>query len=150
MNKNAAVRAYKKANRKPCGIEGCSQPLYCKGMCVMHYTRARKRGTPGVAARERRPLGEGGINEYGYRVISVPGHPLATAQDKALEHRVVLHSVIGGGIHGCHWCGKSLTWRGHAATRINVDHLDFDRLNNVPSNLVPSCLDCNTKRRAVA
>jgi hypothetical protein len=146
----ASVRAYKKADRQPCGIDGCGQPLYCKGMCVMHYSRSRTLGHPGAAARKRQVNGTGGLTDDGYRVIKAPGHPLATAQDKALEHRVVLFAVIGDGIHGCHWCGKSLTWRGHAATRINVDHLDFDRLHNVPSNLVPSCLDCNTKRRAVA
>lgn len=144
------MRAYRKPNRPPCHLEGCDQPLYCKGLCVMHYSRSRTRGAVGAATRERRPCGSGGLTEDGYRVVKAPGHPLATAQDKALEHRVVLFAVIGDGIHGCHWCGKSLTWRGHAATRINVDHLDWDRLNNIPSNLVPSCLDCNTKRRAVA
>lgn len=142
------TRAYKKPGRPPCGIDGCDQPLYCKGMCVMHYTRSRKRGTPGDASRERLPIGSGHVNPDGYRVVKAPGHPLATAQDKAMEHRIVLHSVIGGGDHPCHWCSKELTWTGAAATRINVDHLDWNRLNNQPSNLVPSCLDCNTKRSA--
>lgn len=29
---------------------------------------------------------------------------------------------------------------------VNVDHLDGDRLNNDPDNLVPSCGWCNTNR----
>jgi len=43
---------------------------------------------------------------------------------------------------------KELPWRGGASRAINVDHLDGDRLNNAPTNLVVSCLDCNTKRGA--
>lgn len=144
----AAVRAHKKADRQPCGIDECVQPLYCKGLCVMHYARSRKRGTVGTAGRERQPFGSGYVNEYGYRVIKAPGHPLAGAQDKALEHRVALYEVIGPGEHPCHWCGKELPWLGGAGVCINVDHLDHNRLNNHPSNLVAACLDCNTKRRA--
>lgn len=31
-----------------------------------------------------------------------------------------------------------------------ADHLDDDRLNNDPANLVPSCIPCNTHWPAVA
>lgn len=141
-------RAYKKPDRPPCSIDGCGQPMYARQTCVMHYTRMRKRGDVGSAKRERVPAGEGSINMYGYRVIKAPGHPRATAQGKALEHRVVLYDAIGPGPHPCHWCGVTLPWAGGASHGINVDHLDDDRLNNARENLVPSCLDCNTKRGA--
>lgn len=142
------VRAYKKPDRSPCVIEGCGQPLYCKGLCTTHYNRLRRNGNVGSAERLRAPWGSGSINDDGYRVHHDPSHPLAVAQGKVLEHRAVLFGVIGDGSHQCHWCSADLTWHGPAESRLNVDHLDHDRLNNDPANLVPSCLDCNTKRSA--
>lgn len=142
------LRAYKKPGRPPCDLAGCDQPLYARGLCVMHYNRLRKRGEVGGPGRERDPLGSGHVNEYGYRIIKAHGHPVATSQGKAYEHRVVLYEKLGQGPHPCHWCGKRMPWKGGAAVAINVDHLDGDRLNNSPDNLVASCLDCNTKRGA--
>lgn len=66
------------------------------------------------------------------------------------EHRAVLYDAIGPGPHSCHWCGKTIYWDAAAAERINTDHLDWNRLNNDAANLVPACLDCNTKRRRAA
>jgi hypothetical protein len=143
------MRAYKKPNRPPCSLDGCSQPLYCKGFCVMHYSRLRTLGATGPAERLKAPDGSGFVNEYGYRVFYDRSHPLARAQGKVLEHRAVLYGAIGPGPHPCHWCLTPLNWdrpNGHGG--LCVDHLDHDKLNNVPSNLVPSCLDCNAKRVA--
>lgn len=88
------------------------------------------------------------INGDGYLITRDPSHPLATAQGKLLVHRAILYAMLGEGEHPCHWCNKMLTWRGRPSLRISTDHLDHNRLNNHPSNLVPSCLDCNTKRLA--
>lgn len=145
----APVRPHNRPDRAPCGVEGCGRGLYARGYCVMHYSRLRKRGALGAAGAIRRQKGEGSVNGDGYRVIKAPGHPLATAQGKLLEHRAVLYAAIGDGLHPCHWCGKKLPWRGGAARAINVDHLDDNRLNNALTNLVVSCLDCNTKRGAL-
>lgn len=117
----------------------------------MHYLRLRKVGSVGTPERLRAIRGAGSIDVYGYRVIGGTGHPLAHAQGKVPEHRAVLYDAIGPGKHPCNWCSKTLTWDGPAATRINADHLDDDRLNNTPRNLVPACLRCNTSRgRAIA
>lgn len=142
----AAVRAYKKPGRPPCAVEECDSPMYARKVCVLHYSRLRSTGELG-GPRQRGPMGEGSVNSYGYRVVRAPRHPLATAQGKLLEHRGLLFDQIGPGAHPCAWCSKSLTWRGPAESRVNVDHLDFDKLNNALDNLVVSCLDCNTKRR---
>lgn len=131
-----------------CSVDGCDDDKYCKGLCVMHYMRSRRTGTVGPAERQKGVYGQGSITEEGYRVLHIPGHPLARQQGKVLEHRVVLHAAIGDGAHPCHWCGRQLTWIGPPNSRICADHLDENRLNNVPENLVPACLDCNTKRAA--
>lgn len=35
--------------------EVCPKPLFCKGMCAMHYSRARKHGDPMVVKKRGRP-----------------------------------------------------------------------------------------------
>lgn len=148
MSLHTGIRPHKRADREPCGIAGCAQKLYASGVCVMHYNRLRKSGDVGSPERKRREIGSGSINGYGYRVVADSSHPLAGAQGKLLEHRGVLFDAIGPGPHPCHWCGKSLDWRGSAATRINVDHLDNCKTNNERANLVVACLNCNSKRSA--
>lgn len=129
-----------------CAIDGCDSNFYARGFCVMHYDRFRSTGDPGPAARRHRRWGEGGICK-GYRVLRRPGHPLARAQHKVYEHRLVLWEHIGPGLHSCHWCGTSVAWMpDHGEELLFVDHLDDDKLNNAPQNLVPSCRACNTNR----
>lgn len=141
------MRAYKKPGRPPCEVDGCGQPLYAKGLCTTHYNRLRRRGDVGTAGRERGRHGEGSVNNYGYLTVHIPGHPLATAQGKVYAHRAALFDKLGPDPQPCHWgCGRVLPWRGGASVAVNVDHLDANRLNNDPANLVASCLDCNTKR----
>lgn len=95
-------------------------------------------------------MGKGSVNSEGYRMVSRPGHPIASKLGRVLEHRAVLFDAIGPGPHPCHWCGWSVNWKSDAGGRINVDHLDDNRLNNALDNLVPSCMDCNTRRSKAA
>jgi hypothetical protein len=87
-----------------------------------------------------------------YKTISVKGdHPLrAPGCNYVYEHRVVLWEKIGPGTHPCHHCGIHVTWlpgEGARSGALVVDHLDHDRRNNDPSNLVPSCNPCNQGRQ---
>ncbi len=86
------------------------------------------------------------ITAQGYRLLTgYQGHPIAFGDGTVLEHRFVLYEKIGPGPHPCHWaCGAILDWGGPSG--INVDHLDDDKLNNDPDNLVPSCGNCNRHR----
>lgn len=61
------------------------------------------------------------------------------------EHRTVLKAVIGPLPHPCHWCNRMLSW----GVDLFVDHVDADKLNNDPHNLVPACNSCNVSRAMV-
>ena len=86
----------------------------------------------------------------GYRLLTVnPGHPLlAFGQHRIFEHRAVLWEKYGPGSHPCHYCGQSLDWLPGQMTRdgkITTEHLDGDRGNNDPTNLVVACHGCNVR-----
>lgn len=96
--------------------------------CPMHLWRLRKYGSLDLPARQPRgPY----VEKTGY--IKANGEWL---------HRTILRAVIGGEPHPCHWCNRMLTWD----VDLLVDHVDGDKLNNDPHNLVPACNSCNVGR----
>ena len=109
---------------------------------------ARRRwDDPAMRARmsQRRAEFDRYISKQGYVVLRYQhDHPLASRHGELLEHRAVLYAKIGPGPHPCHWCGKQREWGGPGG--IHADHLDTDRQNNDPENLVPSCKKCNGDR----
>lgn len=97
------------------------------------------------------PMGAGCLRlmlaEKSYVNLYDPTHPLAVGVGVVGEHRAVLYSLIGPGVHPCHWCKKSVVWgKRCAGGTLMVDHLDGNQKNNDPSNLVPSCHGCNVMR----
>ncbi len=101
---------------------------------------ARTSGSLGVRGRQRRR------DSPSYLRIQTTGHPLG---DKAREHRAVLFEKIGPGEHPCNWCGKTLRWKPGEELQpdsLLADHIDGDKRNNSPENLVPSCNPCNVRR----
>lgn len=125
--------------RTICIVEDCDRLNLARGYCSTHLQRVNKWGTPEGAPR-RLPKG--------YRVVRDPDHPLANSEGRILQHRKILYDTIGVGPHPCHWCGRQVEWRtgSEAVSALVVDHLDHDKLNNDPSNLVPACNACNGKR----
>lgn len=81
-------------------------------------------------------------SDRGYLQMYMPGHVLASG-GLIWMHRAVLFAKIGEGPHRCHWCATSLSW----GRDLHTDHLDRDRSNNHPDNLVASCQSCNLARR---
>jgi HNH endonuclease len=125
-----------------CGVAGCKKPVTrpAPGLCEMHYYRQYRHGTVG-AVRKARVLRR---VDRGYVVLRVPEHPLAN-DGWVYEHRLVLYEQQGPGPQECWWCGAELHWDDRD---LNVDHLDYDRSNNDPDNLVISCRACNMGRGA--
>jgi len=88
----------------------------------------------------------------GPRMRTARGHPLAPPSGIVAISRLNLYDKIGPGPHNCHWCGAWVAWVSGGspgtAGSLLVDHLDWDNQNDDPSNLVPACNTCNSKRAA--
>lgn len=129
-----------------CVIDGCLRPqrYTSSGLCRTHYERKRLTGTtdPGPG-HYTSPVGTTWVGAGGYVFVKLPDHPLADPKGYAYLHRVRLYDSIGSGEHACHWCRCAVVW----GVDLHVDHLDFDRQNNDPANLVPSCNWCNAGRQ---
>ncbi len=136
--------------KRPCSIDGCTRSVWSREMCNMHYSRWNRSGEVGPVDPMTAPQGSGCIRPDGYRVVYSHGHPLADANGQILEHRLVMFSVIGPDPHPCHWCARPLEWGGPIPDALVVDHLDWNRSNNDPTNLVPSCHSCNINRTEAA
>lgn len=96
-----------------CSIDGCDHKHYAHGYCEMHYARIRKRGSVGGVGPERRENGSGTITPFGYCQIGVD-------YDRKYEHVLVAEKALG-----------------HALpVGADVHHVDCDRSNNEPTNLV--------------
>jgi hypothetical protein len=89
------------------------------------------------------------IESDGYWHLSgMQAHPLSKRTGVVAEHRMVLYDSIGPGPHSCHWgCGKAeLTWDGPYQNKLTADHINGNKHDNRPENLVPSCHVCNSCR----
>jgi hypothetical protein len=138
-----------------CSVDGCGRPRAAKtngtrrSMCSGHYSRKQVHGDvradqPIVAYA---PSGTGHVGSGGYWLDQQPDHPLAfPSSGKVLRHRAVLYESIGPGSHPCHWCKRMVAWEDAPPNGLVADHVDGDRFNNDPANLVPSCQTCNLNR----
>lgn len=132
-----------------CSTPACEKPTDVGSgrLCSMHRRRLRTTGILGLVPhadgrRRYEPL----ISASGYRWTWDPHHPLVQGKrdNFAAEHRKVLYDKIGPGSHPCWQCGVLVEW----GSTLTADHVDFDRLNNVPGNLMPACRPCNSTRHA--
>ncbi|MFC5353542.1 HNH endonuclease [Azospirillum himalayense] len=121
-------------------MDGCDRERrsHNSPYCEVHYQRWWRKGS--AYDRVAKPELE---HSHGYIVEYHPGHPLATAGSSkyVYQHRRVYHDHHGDGPFCCHHCGITVTW-----DDMHVDHLDDDRANNDPGNLVASCPTCNQAR----
>lgn len=93
------------------------------------------------------PISPEGPRSQGPRMVWRPDHPISPPCGVVAYYRLVLYDKIGPGTQACHWCGRSVVWTtGRAPNALVVDHLDWNRRNDDPGNLVPSCNSCNARR----
>lgn len=127
-----------------CDAPDCEKPADSGRHCGMHRARLTRLGSLDLPPKRQRRT-----HSHGYLILRAKGHPTANSRGFAYEHRVALYDAIGPGAHPCHWCGTEVSWdRSYPQHRdgLVVDHLDEDKANNDPSNLVPSCSVCNFQR----
>lgn len=133
--------ASKRPDHRPvCSNSGCFKRTRSRTsvFCEACYYRNRRNGSLAYKVPTREIT-----KSNGYLQTYAPQHPLASkvCSPRVYTHRMVLYDHIGPGNTECHWCRTPISW-----DNLHVDHLDDDKTNNVISNLVPSCLLCNTKR----
>lgn len=124
--------------RSTCTVSDCEKTVKGHGHCGMHYERLRRTGSLELSPRRGRIK-----LDRGYVLIKDASHPLAQVNGWVYEHRVVAFSTFGPGVQECGWCGIALEW----GRDLHVDHLNHDRADNVPENLLVSCRPCNTARK---
>jgi hypothetical protein len=89
-----------------CTVHGCSRKHSGNGYCVMHWARVNRTGDAGGALSPRLARevtadgyeirGKGHVNNNGYRIRNVPGHPNATGRLSQIpEHRLVMATQLG-------------------------------------------------------
>lgn len=139
-HRNLAQEQKEKFPLHACRVAGCEKLAnrVGPGLCEMHYARARRNGTTD-SQYER--MAEFNKQSGGYLYVKAKGHALSGLRTRAYAHRVAFYDANGEGPFACHWCKAEVNW-----ATMHVDHLDDDKGNNLPSNLVAACPVCNMQR----
>ena len=148
--------AMKGVNKGKVCLESCTCPRHNKTQehrdkIAATLTGQRHPEDCQCAKHKDRPLGSHIRSTDGYREIQLTSRHLLSNSRWILEHRKVLWDKLGceqlDCTHQCHWCDKDIVWcSGDWHTETIADHLDGDKLNNDPDNIVPSCQQCNRNR----
>ena len=118
--------------------------VHCTPRCRVQYQIRQRALRPRQKAQSLRRVVGRYETSAGYVKVLRPGHPLADKQGHVYEHRLVAYDRLAGAMPACFWCGASLKW-----AETVVDHLNENKADNAPPNLVCSCNDCNRARGAL-
>ena len=144
-----AIMDYTDLRHSPsvCNVLGCDGLIRSarSTLCEKHYYRLRRNGHLSLKPKHDPPRLVDHSN--GYKLLYAPDHPISTKGQpvRVYEHRAVYYEKHGDGPFRCHWCRLEVTW-----STMHVDHLDDDKTNNEPTNLVASCPVCNQRRGSEA
>ena len=134
---NPCYKAETKRRSGVCQVHKCGMPATRVGrdLCEKHYKRVRRVGSFDLTPRVELMV------HGGYRIIKDAQHPLAQQNGWLGEHRAIAYEKYGPGPHPCHWCGVVQDW-----LDLVVDHLNEQKADNRPENLVAACNPCNRMR----
>lgn len=126
-----------------CTRPGCGKRARARGsaLCETHYYRWYRKQT-----FDDPVYGSAYVAQHGYVVLTGVEHPLRPPGGQIYQHRAVLFDATGPGSHPCHWCKADVEWQAKGKRKLVVDHVDGNKTNNVLTNLVPSCHECNSSR----
>ena len=141
MRSQIARRRARYGTLPKCATENCGGKAtrVKSGLCEVCYCRVRRTGTVVRLPHKRRYK-----TGAGYIKLLKPEHPLAESGGLVAEHRYVMFNLLGAAIQKCGWCGCCIDW-----SDVVVDHLNEQKDDNEPSNLMLACNDCNRARGAM-
>lgn len=124
-----------------CKVEGCEGNATRVGvqLCELHHARLRRTGLT-----EARPHKVVCAHSSGYLRMLNKRHPLADSTGYVYQHRSVAYDMHRGLCPPCFWCNVRLDWAWSV-----VDHLNEQKADNHPDNLVVCCAPCNRARGAL-
>lgn len=125
----------KKLHRKPYAIKK-QKHVYCSQKCanIAKEKLYSGEGNPRYGFRgELCPMWKGGRHEtnYGYIEVYAPEHPFVPKDGYMLEHRLVAEQYLLTDENSIEVNGKR-----YLKPEYEVHHIDFDRRNNSPENLL--------------
>lgn len=133
-----------KAKAGICKINGCNG-LATRDkftVCEAHYCMFRRNGN--YNGKYKSPTAKQG-NYIRVNGKEAKKHYMATDKSGLLyEHRMVAYDVRNGICEPCFWCGIELDWKSCV-----IDHLNEDKHDNSPENLLISCVKCNRARGSI-